>query len=444
MPKQFVNFLGKQTLFQESCDRVSGNSFAPPVVITAADYRFVVAQQMKEATRKKSQIFLEPSAKNTAPAIIMASLYLRAQDPDALLLVMPSDHNISNQNLFCEMVESGQSLAEDGEIVVFGVEPDRPETGYGYIGIKAENHVNEFYEKPDIKMAEELFRAGNFFWNAGIFLARASTFVDAAKAFAPELLMQIETVIEGLKEDLDFIRIPEKEWEIITPISIDKAIMERATNLRCVPFSGAWSDLGDWLSVMKSKESDSSGNFVSGRVVHKNVSDSLILTDKDGPVVAAAGLQNLIAIASADAVLIADASQTQDVRELVEQLKEKKFPEAEEHLRDYRPWGWFDNLIIDDGYKVKRLCVYPKSSLSLQSHQHRSEHWVVTEGEAAVQIDATHFVLKSNQSTYIEHEKKHRLSNNTNQLLTVIEVQTGNYLGEDDIIRYEDDFSSLR
>jgi len=444
MPKQFVDLGDSSSLFQQTVARVNNSHFAPPLIITNDEYRFIAAQQTSNISVRPQAIMLEPAPKNTAPAVLAAAHYLAAQDSDAVLLVMASDHHIPDHTAFADMVEHGFAYANAGNIVTFGVVPDRPETGYGYIEAGADNAVRAFHEKPDRDKAEKMLASGRFLWNAGIFLARADVFVRAGEAHAPAMTKAVKSSVAQAVSDLDFLRLDADSWQDVPAQSVDYALMEKADNLSVVPFSGVWSDLGDWSAVKQSRAGDSmgaDGTLAVGRVVHKNTTNSLLWSAEGGPVLAAAGLDNIMAVAMADAVLIARVDDAQAVRELVAGLQDRGYDEAWQHRRDYRPWGWFESLVIAKGYQVKRLHVYAGERLSLQRHKFRSEHWIVTDGLATVQIDESCTELAANQSVYINAGQKHRLSNLNDQPLTIIEVQTGSYLGEDDIERFEDVYS---
>ncbi len=370
-----------------------------------------------------------------------------------MLLVLPSDHFIPDSHAFTSMVEQAERLADKGQIVTFGVVPDRPETGYGYIEEGEKGKVLAFHEKPDHGRAAEMLQSGRFLWNAGIFLGLADSFISGADSFVPEMNAPVKKAVDKAEKDLDFLRLDRENWAEITPLSVDYALMEKADNLSVVPFSGTWSDLGDWQAIKRAVSTqktdsnragqDSDGNILKGKAVQTGTTNSLIWAEEGGPVVAVAGLDNIIAVAMADAVLIADTKKAQSVKDLIESLKDKDISQAQTHARDYRPWGWFESLVLAPFYQVKRLHVYACSSLSLQSHKFRSEHWVVTDGTATVQIEDEVFDLQANQSVYIEAGQKHRLSNKTDAPVTLIEVQTGSYLGEDDIIRYEDQYKRV-
>lgn len=455
LPKQFVPLIGELSLFQQAIQRCRGSHFAAPLILTSADYRFIVAQQLGEIGIVPASILLEPEGKNTAPAILAAASYLNNRDGDGngdgAMLVMPSDHFIPDQLAFQEMVLRGNMAAQEDRILAFGVIPDRPETGYGYIersrgaGDDDIADILAFHEKPDAKRAQVMLESGLYLWNAGIFMARCQTFIDSGREFMPIMMRQVERAVSAAKADLDFLRLDGESWADISGESVDYALMEKAQNISVMPFAGSWSDLGDWQSVQRAlkdtaQATDENANAAKGNTIQIDTTNSLIWSENSDQVMVTIGVSDIIAVAMPDAVLIADAREAQSVKKAVQLLKENHLPQAELHARDYRPWGWFESLIRAEGYQVKRLHVYQGASLSLQSHKHRSEHWVVTDGLASVQLDDKKITLEVNQSIYIGAGCKHRLSNQTDRPLTIIEVQTGSYLGEDDIIRYEDDY----
>tara|TARA_B110000977_G_scaffold200813_1_gene292725 strand:+ start:3657 stop:5018 length:1362 start_codon:yes stop_codon:yes gene_type:complete len=451
MPKQFVQLVGEQTLFQQACGRCTGANFAPPIIITSSDYRFIAAQQLAELGIKPTAILLEPEGKDTAPAILAAARYLQDHDSDALMVVMSSDHAIPDEAAFTKMIEASIMPASGGNILTFGIHPDRPEVGYGYIEYEESSDsdfaipVRAFHEKPDLERAQAMLDSGRYLWNAGIFMAASQTFLDAGQLLVPDMMQMVDKAVEGMTGDLDFLRLEATSWSTIIADSVDYALMEKADNILVVKFSGSWLDLGDWQAVKHQlahgvDDVDASGNLIKGNAVQIDTENSLLWSAVEGQALVAAGVSNIVAVAMSDAVLVADLSKTQSVKKAVELLKIEQISQAEQHARDWRPWGWFESLVIAQGYQVKRLHVYPSGRLSLQSHKHRSEHWVVTDGHATIQIEGKEFTLEVNQSTYIEVGQKHRLSNHTDKPLTIIEVQTGSYLGEDDIVRYEDSY----
>ena len=437
-PKQFAEVFGQGSLFQQCFLRADKLNFETPLILTSEAFRFLVAQQLNEISEKKPNILLEPQPKNTAPSILMACELLVKEDPNAVLLVLPSDHLINDEHAFSEMVKNAFSFVENFQVVVFGVEPDKPETGYGYIKIDSNGKVLNFFEKPDLQQAELMLADGGHYWNSGIFMARADTILQQAEFVCPNLKNKIKQISQRLDKDLDFLRIPFDDWSTIQPASFDKEIVEKINCLSFVPFRGCWTDLGSWSSILQVNERDKNGNYLSGRVSEKRVKNSLILSDDKAPLVVVSDLENVVVVSTPDAVLVSAASESQNIREVVDDLKNKNYPEAEIHHRHFRPWGWFESLFFDQGYQIKRLRVYPSCSLSLQSHKFRSETWVVTEGIATVQVEEKIFNLNINQSVFIEVGEKHRLSNNFEKPLTIIEVQTGSYLGEDDIVRFDD------
>lgn len=438
MPKQFSNFGGDKSLFQSTVQRVETSLYSTPIIVTNEDFRFIAAQQFSEVSDSKKTILLEPEPKDTAPAIVAACQKVEREQPNSLVLILPSDHSIPDNKKFNSMIEEAVPIAEKGGFVTFGVVPNSPETGYGYIHV-LDKRVVKFHEKPSLEIAEKMLEDGNYFWNSGIFLFRSDVFLSVAEKLVPDVFGYSEDALQNATYDLDFTRLSKNHWEKIKAVSIDYAVMENADNLNMLSFNGDWSDLGSWSAIKSHKNSDDlDGNTKSENVELLNTSNSLIWATEGAPLLAVSGQNDLVVVATKDAVLITKLSDVQSVKTLVKNMENKGLPEAQFHLTDFRPWGWFENLIVTDFYKVKRLFVRPGGILSLQSHQHRAEHWVVTEGTATAQIDETVHVLASNKSIYIEQGQKHRLSNNTQEPLVIIEVQTGSYLGEDDIIRYED------
>ncbi|MDB2390492.1 mannose-1-phosphate guanylyltransferase/mannose-6-phosphate isomerase [Alphaproteobacteria bacterium] len=442
LPKQFAPIIGDQSLFHQAVSRTDRDGFADPVIITSDDHRFLAQKQLHELDIDGS-IILEPKGKNTAPAIFVAALHASRGKADALVLVMPSDHHIPDNDAFAQMVATGAIAAQEGAIVTFGVTPDRPETGYGYIetDMAHENPchlVTGFHEKPDLVKAEAMLAAGNYLWNAGIFLFRADVMLELAKKLQPAMLASVRASHDAAIEDHNFWHLGADAWNVIEPDSIDYAIMEKAKHIVCVAFQGRWSDLGDWRAVVNEFDPDANGNLTVGDSSVLDCENSVLWSNAEGTHLVGLGLENIIAVATDDAVMIAHADKSQDVRKIVTHLEDKGVSQATQHIKDYRPWGWFESLANMQGYQVKRLHVYPGAALSLQSHEHRSEHWVVVDGIATIQIEDDIKDVATNESVYIHVGQKHRLANDTDAPLTVIEVQTGSYLGEDDIIRYED------
>lgn len=442
-PKQFVPLLGGQSLFEQSVMRLSGTGFLPPVVVTGSDFRFIVAEQLELAGVKPGTIMIEPDARNTAPAVLAATLHIAAGDPDALILVAPSDHAVPDPAAFRAAVERGIPAAREGRIVTFGITPTHAETGYGWLELAspaAEDSVPllRFVEKPALQQAEAMLAAGRFLWNAGIFLFSARAMIAAFAAHAPSFMPPVQAALDGAHVDLGFLRLDAQTWKAAEPISIDYAVMERAQNLSVVAYRAGWSDLGGWDAVAREMGADGRGVSAAGAVTVIDCDDTLLRSENDGVELVGIGLRNIIAVAMNDAVLVADRSRAQDVRKAVEALKAKGAKQAETFPRDHRPWGWFETLVLADRFQVKRIVVHPGAALSLQSHMHRSEHWIVVSGTARVEINETVQLLTENQSVYIPLGAVHRMENPGKVPMVLIEVQTGAYLGEDDIIRYDD------
>jgi mannose-1-phosphate guanylyltransferase/mannose-6-phosphate isomerase len=442
-PKQFVPLAGKVTLFQAAAQRLSGAGYAAPVVVTNSDFRFIVADEMAAIGCPPQAILIEPSARNTAPAILAAALHVVAQDGDAMLLVAPSDHVIPDAAAFRAAVASALPAAKAGKIVTFGITPDRAETGYGWLKMASAAGdgpaaLDCFVEKPQADAAEAMLADGSYLWNAGIFLMQARVLIDAVRAHAPDLLLPVQAAVDGAEVDLAFLRLAAAPWQAVADISIDYAVMERARNIVAMPFGAGWSDLGDWQAVWREAGPDAAGNVAHGAVTALNCTNSLLRSEADGVALVGIGLENMIAIAMPDAVLVADKSRAQEVKQAVAALKAKGARQAETFPRDHRPWGWFETLALGDRFQVKRIVVHPGAALSLQSHVHRAEHWIVVSGTARVTVDDSVTLVTENQSVYIPLGAKHRLENPGKVPMVLIEVQTGTYLGEDDITRYED------
>ena len=446
-PKQFTELTGDSSLFQATAGRVSGSGFAAPMIVTGADFRFVVTEQLASIEIAPSAILIEPSARNTAPAVLAAALTLHARDPNALMLVMPSDHVIPDDARFRDAVLAGEPAARAGQLVTFGIRPDRAETGYGWLELSEAadadfsplpQKLQRFVEKPDSATAAAMLGDGRHLWNAGIFLFSTETLVQAFAAHAPDILAGVQAALAGAETDLSFTRLAVEPWAGLRDISIDYAVMEKAANLTVVPYGGVWSDLGGWEAVWRDGQPDGDGVVAQGAVTAIDCQDTLMRSEAPGLQLVGIGLNNLVAVAMPDAVLIADKNRAQDVKLAVERLKAQDIPQAETFPLDHRPWGWFERLVAGERFQVKRIVVRPGASLSLQSHHHRAEHWIVVEGTARVTIDETVRLVTENQSVYIPVGAVHRLENPGKLPVVLIEVQTGTYLGEDDIIRYKD------
>lgn len=451
-PKQFAPLLGEETLFRAAIRRLTGETsllkFENPVVLTSSDFRFIVMEQMGLDSVKPKAVLIEPAARNTAPAILTAALHLAKQDSDAIMLVAPSDHVVPDTATFHEAVANGLAAIAQGNLVTFGIQPSHAETGYGYLelastpdGTGAPVDLSRFIEKPDEARANEMLAAGNYLWNAGIFLFAAKDLIAAFEQHAPELIAPVHDALQQAQTDLDFLRLDSEAWETVEDISIDYAIMERASNLSVVPYTAAWSDLGGWDAVWRHSNPDENGVVVSGSAVAVDCHNTLLRSDSEGLSVVGLGLDNIVAVAMNDAVLIANKDRGQDVKLVVDLLKDREVPQATRFPKDHRPWGWYESLLVGNRFQVKRITVLPGASLSLQSHFHRSEHWIVVEGTARVTVADVVSVLSENQSVYIPLGATHRIENPGKIPMVFIEVQTGAYVGEDDIVRYEDKYA---
>jgi mannose-1-phosphate guanylyltransferase len=451
MPKQFLPIADAASLFQQTLKRVAdGNKFHPALILTHGQYRFLVAEQAINVSAVLSGILLEPTARNTAPAISAAACFAKSKfGSEVKLLVLPSDHHLVDNGLFQEAVDLAAAQAGAGKLVTFGIEPIGPETGYGYIQ-RGQSigggayEVTRFIEKPNHAKAIEMIATGDFWWNSGMFLLKAEAFLDECRAFNPEILAAVEPAVRKAKADLDFIRLDEAAFAASPNISVDYAVFEHTKAAAIVPARFEWSDLGSWDAVWKAGEKDAESNVVLGSATLKNVSGSLVTSDKAHVVVA--GLDDVVVVATEDAIFVGKLSDAQVVGTLVGMLKER--PETagltETHRTSYRPWGGYSSLIVGERYQVKRLFVNPGKSLSLQRHRHRSEHWVVVRGTAEVTVGPKIEILSENQSIYVPLGEVHRLANRGKIPLELVEVQTGSYLGEDDIERFDDEFGRAK
>ncbi|MBI1417968.1 MAG: mannose-1-phosphate guanylyltransferase/mannose-6-phosphate isomerase [Limimaricola sp.] len=446
-PKQFVRLVGEESLFQASARRLKGQEFAAPNVVTGADFRFMVTEQLAALEMAAADILIEPAARNTAAAVCAAALALDARSSGALMLVAPADHVIPDIARFQQTVAAAAPAAMDGQLVTFGIRPDRPETGYGWLELSAApdaafsatpQPLRAFVEKPDLATAERLFAGGMHLWNAGIFMFTTTAVIEAFATHAPETLAHCRAAIEGATCDMGFTRLDPDPWGALDDISIDYAVMERARNITVVPYGGAWSDLGDWQAVWRETSPDAAGVVAHGNATAIDCTNTLLRPTSDAQEVVGIGLADTIVVAMPDAVLVAHKDRAQEVKQAVAALKAKGATQAETLPRDYRPWGWYESLVIGPRFQVKRIVVHPGAALSLQSHHHRAEHWIVVEGTAKVTIGDKVQLVSENQSVFVPLGAVHRMENPGKVPLTLIEVQTGSYLGEDDIIRYDD------
>jgi len=447
-PKPLLPLFGDQTLLQDTAARLDAiDAVENPVFVCNEEHRFLVAEQVRALGKEPEAILLEPEGRNTAPALTIAALYLVKKEPDAMMVVMPADHVIPDSEAFTAAVEQGGKLAAEGYLVTFGVVADKPETGYGYIhrGEEIDStgvfKVDSFVEKPDQSTAQKYVDTGNYYWNAGIFLLRADRWLEEIGNLQPDILKACQQAVAGGSRDSDFVRV-EKDAFLSSPSdSIDYAVMEKTDRAAVVPLQTSWSDVGSWSSIWEVSEQDTEGNVTKGDVLTHDTRNSLFMAENR--CVAAVGLDDIIVVETADAVLVADKSKCQDVKAIVNKLKELGREEHRFHRRVYRPWGDYEGIDSGTRYQVKRLTVKPGAKLSLQMHHHRAEHWIVVSGTARVTRGDDVFMLSENESTYIPIGTNHRLENPGTIPLEIIEVQSGSYLGEDDIVRFEDVYNRV-
>ncbi len=453
-PKQFLNLHKDDvSLLQEAALRLQDVANAgDPIIVCNEEHRFLVAEQMQQIGFKGSQIILEPCGRNTAPALAIAALAATDINLEAELLVMPADHVIKDAKAFADAVEQGRVLSQEDKLVTFGITPATPHTGYGYIkrgqALSKGFAVEAFVEKPDLAAAESYLESGDYLWNSGIFLFKASSYIEALRQYAPDILKCCEAAYQARTEDMDFVRIEEASFAQCRNESIDYAVMEHTKQAAVVPMSPGWSDIGAWdaLHELRSGEDEASGNVIHGDVMLHETQDSLIYSDSR--LVAAVGVKDLIIVETDDAVLVADRHQAQNTKLIVNALKAAGRKEFQSHQQVYRPWGHYRTMVLTDSFQVKEIVVNPGGKLSLQMHHHRAEHWVVVQGTAQVTQGEGHgdisnlrsFLLSEDESTYIPLGTVHRLENPGVIPLKLIEVQTGSYLGEDDIVRYNDKY----
>ena len=448
-PKQFMHLTSNETLFQQSAQRVlgcDGLKFNPHIIITNSHFRFIVGEQLHAVGINPRRIIIEPEPKNTAPAIIAATIFAQKDNKDSVIITTPTDHVISDTKKFHQVIKTGLKEVENGKLVTFGISPSYPETGYGYIKLnksssQGSSKVLKFIEKPDLLLAQRMINEGNYLWNSGIFMFRAKDMISAFELYAKDILSKVVKSVDKSLEDLSFTKLDRGNWSNLKEISIDYAIMEKAKNLVAIPYLSGWSDLGNWDSVWQESKQDDNGVALSQNAHAIDCKNTLLRSDTNSQEIVGLGLQDIVAISMADAVLVANKNKSQDVKKVVEYLKSKNISQSEMFTKDYRPWGSFEILSEGSGFKVKRISVKPGAALSLQSHKHRSEHWVVVEGSAVITIDESVKAIGTGQSTFVPLGSIHRLENREKELLIIIEVQIGDYLGEDDIIRYEDVYS---
>lgn len=455
-PKQFLCLTGQESLFQQAALRLAklGNAdiqVASPIIVTGEDHRFLASEQLREIGVELGCALLEPVGRNTAPALTLAALAALEGGDDTVLVVTPADQTVVNADAFTFAMQQAVAEAATGTIVILGVKPDRPETGYGYIQIRPRGSdplianvldVTRFVEKPDAATAQSYLNEGGYYWNAGMFVLKASVWLKVLEQFRPDILQATQTAWTKRSADNKFVRPGKAEFAAIPSESVDYAAMEHCPGssfpIKMVPLDGGWSDLGAWDAVWNVLPKDDNGNAHLGDVLTTDSKNTLVYATSR--LVSLVGIENLIVIETPDAVMVADKSRSQDVKHIVAQLQKTKREEHTLHRKVHRPWGWYDSIDEGGRFKVKRIQVKPKASLSLQMHHHRAEHWVVVSGTARVVCDDREFLLTENQSTYIPLGSVHRLENPGIMPLDIIEVQSGPYLGEDDIVRFQDDY----
>ena len=443
LPKQFLALMGQGTLFQQTVARTRLlPDVASPIVVASEDHRFLVAEQLLESGIRDATIVLEPLPRNTAPAIVLGALQAVEKDPEALLLVLPADHLIGEEDSFRDAVEQALPAARDNWLVTFGIRPDRPETGFGYIrrgeAIAGNAYqVAEFVEKPALETAQAYVGHGGYDWNSGMFLFKAARFLEELAAHAPAMMQAVRAAHASARADLDFVRIDADAFAKVPEDSIDYAVMEKTRRAAVIPVSCAWSDIGSWSALWLAGVRDAQDNLREGDTIAIKTRRSL-LRSHDRHLLATVGVDDLIVVTTPDATLVAHRDAAQDVKRVVDELKAAGRSEHSLHRVVRRPWGSYDSLEAADRFQVKRIVVKPGAALSLQKHHHRAEHWIVVSGTAEVTCDDKVFLLGENQSTYIPLGSVHRLRNPGKVPLEIIEVQSGSYLGEDDIVRFED------
>ena len=439
-PKQFLSLLHDETMLQKTLSRLRGLEHDAPTIVCNNEHRFIVAEQARQSGIEKLSIILEPCGRNTAPAIAVAAIHALQYSSDPVLLVLSADHEISDEAAFRDAVQQALPLAEAGKLVTFGIVPDYPATGYGYIKRgKAQSKgyiVDEFVEKPDHATAAEYLEQGNYYWNSGMFMFKAQIYLDELDKFSPDIVSHCKQATSKLEEDIGFLRLDADAFAKCESDSIDYAVMEK-TGLACVvPMDAGWSDIGSWAALWDHGQKDDSGNSTHGDVMTSETENSFV--HAESRLVATVGVKDLVIVETRDAVLVADKHKSQEVKRIVERLSQEQREEENFHRIVYRPWGSFDSVDAGEGYKVKRISVKPGARLSKQMHHHRAEHWVVVRGTARVFRNDEIFDLHENESVFIPLGATHYLENPGDEALDIIEVQSGSYLGEDDIVRFDD------
>ena len=448
-PKQYLSIdpKSKFSFLQTTLKRIKGiENVNNPVIVCNEEHRFITAEQIRGINMKSQKILLEPCSRNTAAAIAIAALSSISDGDDPLLLILPADHEIKNNTEFIKCINNARRFAQDGKIITFGIKPSFPSTGYGYIKTKTQlskenfepTQIENFLEKPDKATAEKLYKNDSYSWNSGIFLTKASTIIKELEKYCPEIIIHCKESLKKKIVDLDFIRIGSQSFEQCPNISLDKAVMEKTNLGFVIPLDAEWSDIGGWQSFWENSIRDTNENVIIGDVLEISSKNSLI--NSYSRLVVALEIEDLIIVETDDAVLVAKKNHSENVKFVIDQLKLKERIEGVESKKVYRPWGNFLSIKEDHNWKIKKIEVNPNSSLSLQLHKHRAEHWIVVKGSADVEINKKFFKLKENQSCFIPKGEKHRLSNSEKEPLIIIEVQSGEYLGEDDITRFQDEY----
>jgi mannose-1-phosphate guanylyltransferase/mannose-6-phosphate isomerase len=441
-PKQYLSLIGKSTMLQETILRLEGlDNLDNPIIICNNDHRFIVSEQCKQINIANPTIILEPVGRNTAPAIAAAAFQSLMQSDNSILIILSTDHVIQDVEKFQKSIRLAIKQAKDGKLVTFGVVPKYAHTGFGYIKLSGETsrgvfNVEKFFEKPDLQTAQSFIEKGNFLWNCGIFAFQAKTLIDELKIHSSEIVKSVKESLDNATKDLDFIHLEAKSFTSSPSDSIDIALMEKSSNVVVVPLDLNWSDIGSWSALHEIGVSDIDGNVILGDVFTAETSNTYISANHH--LVATIGIKNLVIVDTPNATLIACKDKTEEVNKILDQLEEKNRDEQYSHRKVYRPWGWYDSIESGENFQVKRLHINPKSKLSLQAHKQRAEHWVVVSGTAYVINGKEVLTLNKGESTYIPLGVKHSLENKTTKPLEIIEVQSGSYLGEDDITRYED------
>jgi mannose-1-phosphate guanylyltransferase / mannose-6-phosphate isomerase len=446
-PKQYLPLVGDNTMLQETILRLNRlDNLSNPIIVCNAEHRFLVAEQCQQIDCKKPTILLEPVGRNTAPAIAAAAIQSLKDSENSVLLVLSADHVIQDVDAFHKAIIIADKQAQRGKLATFGIVPTDANTGYGYIKTSIDNsnfahRVEEFVEKPDLKTAEFYLEQGNYLWNSGMFMFQARAFLDELTIHAPNIVASVSNAVNNSRHDLDFIRLDKQDFESSPSDSIDFALMEKSNNVVVVPMDAKWNDIGAWPALYDIGTKDSQGNVIKGDVITQDTTNSFISTDHR--LVAAIGVDNLIIIDTPDATFIATQDKAQDVKNIVESLQSSSRCEGNTHRKVHRPWGWYDSIESGEYFQVKKLHVRPGAKLSLQMHHKRAEHWVVVSGTATVTKGKKTFTLEKSESTFIPLGITHALENQTNEPLEIIEVQSGAYLGEDDIVRFEDIYGRI-